>query len=94
MAETIEDLHRAMHTAAEAQDFALAASLRDKISILRGQASDTDAGSIDPSGLTRQQPGKMGIGTSRQRMTPPPGWTPPPKPDLMTTGSTKPRKRG
>ncbi|QQV78906.1 UvrB/UvrC motif-containing protein [Sphingomonas aliaeris] len=93
MAETIEDVRLAMEAAADAQDFALAASLRDRISIMRGQAADADTGPIDPSGLTRQQPGKMGIGTSRQRVTPPPGWKPPPKPDLMTSGITRPRKR-
>ncbi|RYG86191.1 MAG: excinuclease ABC subunit B, partial [Alphaproteobacteria bacterium] len=40
----------------------------------------------DTSGLVRQQPGAMGIGTSRQRPVPPPGWKPPPKPDLKTSG--------
>jgi hypothetical protein len=33
----------------------------------------------------------MGLGTSRQRPVPPPGWKPPPKPDLMTSGSKAPR---
>jgi hypothetical protein len=80
---TIDTLRQEMEAAAEAQDFALAAKLRDQISILRGQASD-EAATIDATGLTRQDPGKMGIGTSQQRYTPPPGWTPPAKPDPMT----------
>ena len=83
---TIEILRQQMEAAAESQDFALAARLRDQISILRGQSGDADAAAIDPRGLTRQQPGKMGIGTSQQRYTPPPGWTPPAKPDPMTRG--------
>jgi hypothetical protein len=28
----------------------------------------------------------MGLGTSQQRMTPPPGWVKPKKPDPMTKG--------
>jgi hypothetical protein len=83
--KTIDTLRQEMEAAAAAQDFALAAKLRDQISILRGQTSD-EAAPVDPTGLTRQQPGKMGIGTSQQRYTPPPGWTPPPKPDPMTRG--------
>ena len=83
---TIDTLRQQMEAAADAQDFALAARLRDQISILRGQSPDADVAAIDPSGLTRQQPGKMGIGTSQQRYTPPPGWKPPPKPDPMTRG--------
>lgn len=87
----LEDLRRRMEAAAEAMDFELAGRLRDEISILRGQSGE-DAGPVDPAGLRRQQPGAMGLGTSQQRMTPPPGWTPPPKPDLMTRG--RPRARG
>ena len=36
--------------------------------------------------LVRQQPGSMGLGTSRQRPITPPDWKPPPKPDLNTSG--------
>ena len=82
---TIDTLRQEMEAAAEGQDFALAAKLRDQISILRGQASE-EVAPVDATGLTRQQPGKMGIGTSQQRYTPPPGWTPPAKPDPMTRG--------
>ncbi len=45
------------------------------------------------SKLRRQEPGKMGLGTSDQKMKPPPGWTPPKRPDPMTT-NTKPRRGG
>lgn len=83
---SIDSLRQQMEAAAEAQDFARAARLRDQISILRGQSPDAATAPIDPTGLTRQQPGRMGIGTSQQRYTPPPGWKPPPKPDPMTKG--------
>jgi hypothetical protein len=36
------------------------------------------------SKLRYQEPGKMGLGTSDQKMEPKPGWTPPKKPDLLT----------
>ena len=72
---TIDSLRQQMEAAADAQDFALAARLRDQISILRGRAGDGETAPVDPDGLTRQQPGKMGLGTSQQRYTPPPGWT-------------------
>ena len=77
----IETLRRQMEAAAAAMDFETASRLRDEISVLRGGGESTDT-----SGLTRQQPGAMGLGTSQQRMTPPPGWRPPPKPDPMTAG--------
>lgn len=86
----LEELLRAMHAAAAQGEFEKAAQLRDQISILRGLPGDAPENDIDPSGLVRQKPGAMGLGTSRQHVTPPPGWKPPKKPDLMTTG----RKRG
>jgi hypothetical protein len=82
MAETIEQLRLRMEAAAVDEDYELAASLRDQLSILRSLDAGTEAPG-DTTGLKRQQPGSMGIGTSRQRVTPPPGWKPPPKPDLM-----------
>ncbi|WP_293883218.1 UvrB/UvrC motif-containing protein [Sphingomonas sp.] len=88
MAETVEQLRLHMEQAAADEDYELAARLRDRLSILR--SLDTGAESADDtSGLTRQQPGSMGIGTSRQRVTPPPGWKPPPKPDLMAKRRSK-----
>lgn len=79
-----------MDAAVAAMDFEEAARLRDLISLMRGGADDDAVG--DTSGLTRQQPGAMGLGTSQQRMTPPPGWTPPPKPDPMTQGRSRRRR--
>jgi len=75
-----------MEAAASALDFEEARRLRDRITLIRGGASAEDAAQADTSGLVRQQPGSMGLGTSRQRPVPPPDWKPPPKPDLMTSG--------
>ncbi|KQM67885.1 excinuclease ABC subunit B [Sphingomonas sp. Leaf17] len=86
----IETLRRRMEAAAAALDFETAKGLRDQISLLTGAGDD--AVPADTAGLTRQQPGAMGLGTSQQRMTPPPGWTPPKKPDPMTRG--RGRRRG
>ncbi len=86
---TIADLTRQMEAAAAALDFETAQRLRDRISLLRGADEHQD---IDPTGLTRQQPGAMGLGTSQQRMTPPDGWTKPKKPDPMTANTSR-RKR-
>ncbi len=93
MSEKISELHRMMEDAAEALDFELARKLRDRINLLRGGASAAEVEDIDTSGLTRQQPGAMGLGTSQQRIRPPAGWRPPPKPDPMTKGSSRKRKR-
>lgn len=91
MNDRVAELTRRMEAAAAALDFAEAARLRDEISILRG--ADGDAAPIDTSGLTRQQPGAMGLGTSQQRVTPPKGWVKPKKPDPMTRGRSRPKTR-
>lgn len=93
MADTIEDLQRRMDKAVAALDFEEAAHCRDRIALLRGGASPDEAASADTRGLERQEPGAMGLGTSQQRMVPPPGWTPPPKPDPMTRGRSSRRRR-
>ncbi len=87
MTNTLEDLRRRMQEAAADNDFELAARLRDQLSLLRG-AADADAAPdlTATTHLRRQQPGAMGIGTSDQRLKPPPGWKPPKKPDPMTAG--------
>ena len=36
--------------------------------------------------LRRQVPGRMGLGTDQAAYKPPPGWTPPKRPDPMTSG--------
>jgi len=99
---TIADLTRRMEEAAAALDFETAQRLRDQIALLRvgghGGADDADGegdgeeNDIDPTGLVRQQPGSMGLGTSQQRMIPPEGWVKPTKPDPMTTHTSR-RKR-
>lgn len=86
MADTIETLYAEMEAAARRLDFEEAKRCRDRISLMRGGASADEAEQADVSGLVRQQPGAMGLGTSPQRMTPPSGWRPPPKPDPMTAG--------
>ncbi|HEX8240283.1 MAG TPA: UvrB/UvrC motif-containing protein [Allosphingosinicella sp.] len=91
MSDEIGDLQLRMEEAA-AMDFEEAKRLRDRIALIRGGASRQEAESADTSGLTRQQPGRMGLGTSQQRVTPPKGWTPPPRPDPMTSGRS--RRRG
>jgi len=85
MTETIDTLRAQMEAAAAAMDFETASRLRDRINLLRGGADPQAARAADTAGLTRQQPGAMGLGTSRQRVEPPAGWTPPRKPDPMVT---------
>ena len=58
--------------------------------MIRRRASAASALSA-ASRLRRQQPGAMGIGTSDQKMKPPPGWKPPRRPDPMTSVHKKPK---
>ena len=92
--DDIATLHARMEAAAAALDFEEARRLRDQLSLLRGGASAEEAAAADTTDLTRQQPGAMGLGSSRQRMTPAPGWKKPDKPDPMTrhTGRDQTRK--
>jgi hypothetical protein len=93
MSDEIGDLRRRMEEAAAAMDFEEAKRLRDQIALMRGGASRQEAESVDSSGLVRQQPGRMGLGTSQQRVTPPEGWNPPLKPDPMTSGRSSRKGR-
>jgi hypothetical protein len=77
--DDIVELRRRMDAAVEAEDYELAAGLRDRIAAL------------DASMFKRQVPGRMGLGTSEQVFKPPKGWKPPKKPNLMTS-NTKPRR--
>ncbi|MDY7523009.1 excinuclease ABC subunit B [Sphingomonas sp. AAP5] len=89
--DEIERVRIEMEAAAEALDFEQARRLRDRLALLRGGASAEEAAEAETVGLIRQQPGAMGLGTSQQRMTPPPGWKKPVKPDPMTKGRSRKR---
>ena len=93
MAKSNETLQREMEAAVQALDFETASRCRDKINLMRGGATATEADRADASDLVRQQPGAMGLGTSQQRVIPPAGWQPPPKPDPMTSGRSKRGRR-
>ncbi len=89
--DTLDRLQALMAAAAEALDFEEARRLRDRIALIRGGATIDQAEAADTAGLQRQKPGAMGLGTSQQKVTPPPGWTPPPRPDPMTRGRSRRR---
>lgn len=89
MAVTIETLQHRMDAAVAALDFEEAGRCRDMINAMRGGATAAEAEAASFAGLQRQEPGAMGLGTSQQRVTPPAGWRPPPKPDPMTAGRSK-----
>ncbi|MBI0475155.1 excinuclease ABC subunit B [Sphingomonas sp. MA1305] len=91
MTDTIADLQMRMEAAAAALDFEEARRLRDRIALIRGGASESEAAAVDAVALTRQRPGSMGLGTSQQRVEPRAGWRPPPKPDPMTQGHRRRR---
>ena len=93
MANTIEALHVRMEAAAAALDFEEAKRLRDKINLIRGGATDRAAEQADISGLVRQKPGAMRIGTSQSRPVKPTDWKPPLKPDPMTQGRNRRGRR-
>ncbi len=89
--DSLDKLHAQMAAAAAALDFEEARRLRDRIALIRGGATIDQAEAADTSGLQRQKPGAMGLGTSQQKVTPPPGWTPPPRPNPMTRGRSRRR---
>jgi len=80
-----------MRQAAAALDYEEARRLRDLIALVRGGASLEEAEATDTTGLKRQQPGAMGLGTSQQKVSPPAGWKPPARPDPMTRGRSRRR---
>ncbi len=91
-ADTLARLREAMDAAAEALDFEEARRLRDRISLLRGGADADDAADADTSGLLRQQPGNMGIGSSVPKPVRPDGWVMPIRPGPMTTNESRKRR--
>lgn len=92
MADTLEMLHLKMEAAAQALDFEEAKRLRDRINLIRGGATAAEADAADVSGLQRQRPGAMGLGTSQGRIEPPADWVPPRKPDPLTRGGRTRRR--
>lgn len=88
MATNRDTLERQMRAAADAGRFELAAKLRDDLAAL--VAADEAAARGE---LYRQQPGAMGLGSSRQAVTPAAGWKAPKRPDSMTSGRSRGRKR-
>jgi hypothetical protein len=93
LTDTIATLQARMDAAARAMDFEEASRLRDMISLIRGGSTVAEAERADLSGLDRQRPGAMGLGTSRQQVTAPKGWRPPAKPDPMTVGRSSRKGR-
>ncbi len=88
--DAIVALERAMAQAAADLDYEKAGRLRDQLHALRNGG---EAIAADLAGLQRQRPGAMGLGTSQQQAEPPPGWTPPRKPDPMTRATGRRRGR-
>lgn len=88
--EVTDDLYQQMEAAAARLDFEEARRLRDRIALLRGGADESEA-AADASGLMRQQPGNMGIGSSVPKPERPQGWLPPKKPDPMTRATGRRR---
>lgn len=82
-------LEALMARAVAEDDFETAAMLRDQIAGLQTGVDPP----LPPSRIRLQEPGKMGLGTSTETYARPPGWKPPPKPDPMTGGRSKPRGR-
>lgn len=68
-------LEKQMQAAAEAFDFEKAATLRDELARLRGEAED---------GVGQPPPGQMGLGSNAPVREPPKGWVKPKKPDALT----------
>ena len=69
----IAELTRRMQEAAAAEQFELAARLRNEIEAMRGPV------------VRKPPPGQMGLGTHVPVAAPPKGWKRPNKPDPMTT---------
>ena len=85
----METLRSRMREAVAAEDYETAAALQAELRAFGGEAAVG-------SNLRRQEPGRMGLGTSTPAHRRPDGWTPPKKPDLMTTnvkGRRGPRSR-
>lgn len=98
----LSDLKIAMAEAAAAQNYEEAARLRNVIQVAKqaglaaaeqGFEAEADDAPADFAGLSRQEPGKMGIGSQVPKRAPPEGWTAPKKPDPMTAGHRRGGRR-
>jgi hypothetical protein len=91
----LSELEEEMAQAVAAEDFETAAALRDQIDLIRRDLRVMEQPDSGPqaSYLRRQEPGKMGLGTSQSSYIPPKGWVPPQKPDPMTSGHSKGGRR-
>lgn len=92
----LSELEEEMAQAAASEDFETAAALRDQIDLIRRDVRVMEQPGGDgpqASYLRRQEPGRMGLGTNQSSYVPPPGWTPPKKPDPMTVGRSKGGRR-
>ena len=79
----IAALEQQMRLAAAAEDFEVAARLRNQIAELRGQEA--------PQLARKPPPGQMGLGTHIPVAAPPKGWKKPAKPDPMTRSTSRGR---
>jgi hypothetical protein len=77
--DLIAALEDQLARAIEREDFEVAKILRDRLAVLGGDEAEG-------SYLRRQEPGRMGLGTSQEVPRKPEGWKPPKKPDPMTKG--------
>jgi len=77
----VEELKRQMEAAAAAEDFELAARLRNEIAEITGVV------------IRKPPPGQMGLGTNIPVAEPPKGWKRPKKPDPMTRNVSPRGKR-
>jgi hypothetical protein len=93
MTDAIEKLRKQMEAAAEALDFEEARRLRDQLSLLQIRPDAVISADLDTSRLKRQVPGQMGLGTSDPAFLPPEGWIPPKKPDFLTIGRRRAKRR-
>ncbi len=76
----IAELTTAMQAAVGREAYEEAARLRDAIAELKGQGPTAGAPEV-----RQPPPGQMGLGTNVPVVAPPKGWTPPKKPDLLTS---------
>ncbi len=91
--DSVAELYRRMEAAAARLDFEEARRLRNRIGLMRNGADADAAARADTSGLVRQQPGNMGLGSSVAKPARPDEWIPPVKPDPMTRATGRRRAR-